>query len=196
MISTFFCIFQKKVVTLRGENEMDIMKTIVVSLDVFLGYSHYGSMGTDGNVVIEVSDEVAALLESLQEGCDQKLTDEVIMAAIEQGHAELQDLHDELMSRCVEQESLHWCLEEDDCIDESLEPAFYEDVENGEYEPEPDDEDDEDYDPSEPDYNACRDNYLAWVRSHTDDVWFMAERLGVDVGADYNNYSYVIEKIE
>ena len=182
---------------MRGEKYTNIMKTIVVSLDVFLGYSHYGAMGRNESVVIEVSDEVAAELQSLQEGKDEELTNEDIVAAIEQGHTELQDLHDELMDRCAEQEGLHWCLEVDDCIDDSLEPAFYEDVENGEYDPEPDDEDDEDYDPDDPDYETCRNNYLAWVRSHTDDVWFMAERLGVDLGAasDEDNYSYVIEKI-
>ena len=173
------------------------MKTIIVSLDVFLGYSHHGTVGRNESVVIEVSDEVAAELQSLQEGKDEELTKEDIVAAIEQGHTELQDLHDELMSRCAEQEGLHWCLEAYDCIDDSLEPAFYEDVENGEYEPEPDDEDDEDYDPDNPDYDACCNNYLAWVRSHTDDVGFMAERLGVDLGvaSDEDNYSYVIEKI-
>lgn len=106
------------------------MKTIVVSLDVFLGYSHYGAMGRNESVVIEVSDEVAAELQSLQEGKDEDLTKEDIVAAIEQGHTELQDLHDELMDRCAEQENLHWCLEAYDCIDDSLEPAFYEDVEN------------------------------------------------------------------
>jgi hypothetical protein len=56
----FICICEKKVVPLRGNNEIDIMKTITVSLDVFLGYSHHGAMGTNGNVVVEVSDEVAA----------------------------------------------------------------------------------------------------------------------------------------
>ena len=175
-------MFEKKVVPLRGEKNTNIMKTIVVSLDVFLGYSHHGAMVTNGNVVIEVSDEVAAVLHSLQEGKDEELTNEDIVAAIEQGHNELQDLHDELMGRCAEQEGLYWCLEVDDCIDDSLEPAFYEDVENGEY------------DPDDPDYDTCRNNYLAWVRSHTDDVWFMAEHLGVDLGAasDEDNYSYVI----
>ena len=174
------------------------MKTIVVSLDVFLGYSHYGTVGRNESVVIEVSDEVAAELQSLQEGKDEELTKEDIVAAIEQGHTELQALHDELMERCVEQEGLYWCLEVDDCIDDSLEPAFYEDVENGEYDPEPDGGDDAvPYDPDDPEYYACRNNYLAWVRSHTDDVWFMAERLGVDLGvaSDEDNYSYVIEKI-
>ena len=187
----------KKNCIFAGGKYTNIMKTIVVSLDVFLGYSHYGAMGTNGNVVVEVSDEVAAVLQSLQEGKDEDLTNEDIVAAIEQGHTELQDLHDELMDHCAEQEGLYWCLEVDDCSDDSLEPAFYEDVENGEYEPEPDDEDDEDYDPDDPEYDACRNNYLAWVRSHTDDVWFMAERLGVDLGAasDEDNYSYVIEKI-
>ena len=174
------------------------MKTIVVSLDVFLGYSHYGTVGRNESVVIEVSDEVAAELQSLQEGKDEELTKEDIVAAIEQGHTELQALHDELMERCVEQEGLYWCLEVDDCIDDSLEPAFYEDVENGEYDPEPDGGDDAvPYDPDDPEYYACRNNYLAWVRSHTDDVWFMAERLGVNLGgvSDEDNYSYVIEKI-
>ena len=60
------------------------------------------------------------------------------------------------------------------------------------------DEDDYDFDQYHPDYDACRNNYLAWVRSHTDDPLFMAFRLGVsvDVCPDYDNYSYTILKIE
>jgi hypothetical protein len=63
---------------------------------------------------------------------------------------------------------------------------------------EDDDDEEEDFDQYRPDYNACRNNYLAWVRSHTDDPLFMAFRLGVsvDVCPNYDNYSYTILKIE
>jgi hypothetical protein len=191
------------------------MKTITVSLDVFLGYSHYGAVDTDGNVSIEVSDEVAALLQSLQNDAEP-LTKEDIVAAIEQGHTLLRDIHQEILDHCENQELIYWCLAVDDCIDEALEPSFYEDVESGIYTPEPDDveddeedgdvaedddvddDDEEDFDQYRPDYNACRNNYLAWVRSHTDDPLFMAFRLGVsvDVCPNYDNYSYTILKIE
>lgn len=198
------------------------MKTITVSLDVFLGYSHYGAVNTDGNLSIEVSDEVAALLQSLQDDAEP-LTKEDIEAAIEQGHTLLRDIHQEILDSCEKQELIHWCLAVDDCIDEALEPSFYEDVESGIYTPEPDyededvddmdevevdddedgedeeeDDDDYDFDQYHPDYDACRNNYLAWVRSHTDDPLFMAFRLGVsvDVRPNYDNYSYTILKIE
>ena len=192
------------------------MKTITVSLDVFLGYNHYGAVDTDGNVSLEVSDEVAALLQSLQDDAEP-LTKEDIEAAIEQGHTLLRDMHQEILDCCENQELIHWCLAVDDCIDETLEPSFYEDVESGIYTPEPDDEDeadedenmddedeedddmeDDDFDQYHPDYDACRNNYLAWVRSHTDDPLFMAFRLGVsvDVCPNYDNYSYTILKIE
>jgi hypothetical protein len=154
------------------------------------------------------------------------LTKEDIEATIEQGHTLLRDIHQEILDCCEEQELIHWCLAVDDCIDEALEPSFYEDVESGIYSPEPDDvedeeedgdvdeddeeedgdvdedddedDDEEDFDQYRPDYNACRNNYLAWVRSHTDDPLFMAFRLGVsvDVRPNYDNYSYTILKIE
>jgi hypothetical protein len=200
------------------------MKTITVSLDVFLGYSHYGAVNTDGNLSIEVSDEVAAFLQSLQDDAEP-LTKEDIEAAIEQGHTLLRDIHQEILDCCENQELIHWCLAVDDCIDEALEPSFYEDVESGIYTPEPDDDDEDeadedenvdddedgedeeeddeydddyDFDQYHPDYDACRNNYLAWVRSHTDDPLFMAFRLGVsvDVRPDYDNYSYTILTIE
>ena len=177
------------------------MKKIIVAIEIGLGYSHSGWCGTDGDVTIEVSDETAATLLSLivakrsADGEDAFLTMEDIEEAIDSNHPELQALHDEIIDHCKQAEIIYWCMEAYDCIDESLEPYFYEDVKDGLYQPEPDDCDSEEgYDPDS--YEACRDNYLAWVRSHTDDAYFMAERLGIDAGVTDGDYDYTIKGIE
>lgn len=172
------------------------MKQITVSLELFF-YSHHGSEGTDGCVTHEVSDEVAADLQTLLDRLEKPLDRGIIEYAIEKGHTLLQDLHNELLSRCHYQFLLHACLEEDQDIDMALEPAFYEDVESDEYEPVADFDADDDEE-VELNFDNCRDHYLAWVRSHKDDLYFMAERLDVDiyVRPDYDNYSYKIYKIE
>lgn len=168
------------------------MKQIAVSFDIFLGCSHYGAVTTDVQDTIEITDEVAALLQALQENKGEALTKEDILAAIMQGQTELQGLHDKLMSGCFHYELVYWCLDEYSEIDEALEPAFYEDVEAGIYPPDC-------YDGVEPlDFDDYRDDYLEWVHSHTDDVYFMAERVGVDPWQEpnYDNYNYAILKIE
>jgi hypothetical protein len=92
-------------------------------------------------------------------------------------------------------EVVYWCNEAYDCIDESLEPYFYQDVKDGLYDPEPDDYDTESgYEPDS--FEACRDNYLSWVRSHDDDPYLMADRLGIDVGACDAEYSFRIKEIK
>ena len=61
---------------------------------------------------------------------------------------------------------------------ETLEPYFYSDVKKGLYEPELDEEF-----ADNPDvgicFETCQDNYTEWVRSHTDDLKFIAKRFGL-----------------
>lgn len=165
------------------------MKTITVNIEYSAGMSHSGWMGTEETITKEVSDEVAATLQDLIDAAEPDeyrshcgATAEAVAEAIEAGHTELQPLHDELCEKFYDMGERFWLFEADnDCIDESLEPAFYQDVEDGLYEPETD----EDFDPEygyEPDsFEACRDNYLEWVNSHEDDLWFIADRVGCDI---------------
>ena len=174
------------------------MKTIIVDIEIGLGYSHSGWCGTDDAIELEVSDEIAAALQALMDAKRAsteeavELTMEEIEDAMSAGYPELESLHDEIIDRCSDAETIYWCMEAYDCIDESLEPFFYEDVRDGLYDPEPDEED---YD-GKLDFDACRDNYLNWVRSHTDDPYFMAERIGIDPGACDGDYDYIIKGIK
>ena len=161
------------------------MKTITVYIEYSAGMSHSGWMGTEATITKEVSDEVAATLQELIDAdepdeyrSERGATAEAVAEAIEAGHTELQPLHDELCEKFYDMGERFWLFESDnDCIDESLEPAFNQDVENGLYEPVPDDEDYE----GELDFDACRGNYLRWVESHEDDLWFIADRVGCDI---------------
>ena len=179
------------------------MKTITVDLEVFLGYSCSGAWNGDEQTVhMEVEDNIAATLQSMLENAEPDEDGEIyineddLMTAIDNGHPELEPLCVKLVGRCHEMEVLYWCDEAYDCIDETLGEYFYEDVKNGLYEP----EDDEDFDPEDGyhsgSYEACRENYQAWVRSHTDDPYFMAERLGVDPEACDCDYSFRIKEIK
>ena len=63
---------------------------------------------------------------------------------------------------------------------EMLEPYFYSDVKKGLYEPVKDEEFVDDSD-AEVCFDTCRDNYTEWVRSHTDDLPFIAKRFGLEM---------------
>ena len=179
------------------------MKTITVYIEYSAGMSHSGWMGTEETITKEVSDEVAATLQDLIDA-DQPddyrrrgATVEAVVEAIEEGHTELQPLHDELCEKFYNMGERFWLFEADnDCIDESLEPAFYQDVEDGLYQPvrdsydedwtdeELEDEEDDvlvDDEDDSIDFYACRNNYLNWVNSHEDDLWFIADRVGCDI---------------
>lgn len=151
-------------------------------------------MGTEETITKEVSDEVAATLQDLIDAAEPDeyrshcgATAEAVAEAIEAGHTELQPLHDELCEKFYDMGERFWLFEADnDCIDESLEPAFYQDVEDGLYDPEAEDEDYE----GELDFDACRDNYLEWVNSHDDDLWFIADRVGIDISYVHDEAPY------
>lgn len=176
------------------------MKTITVNIEYSAGMSHSGWMGTEETITREVSDEVAATLQALIDAdepdeyrSERGATAEAVAESIEAGHTELQPLHEELSEIYYKMDEAFWLFEADnECIDEALEPYFYQDVEDGLYDPEPDD----DYDPEngyEPDsFEACSGNYLEWVNSHRDDHYFVAERVGVDLAACREDNPYYI----
>ena len=167
------------------------MKTITVYIEYSAGMSHSGWMGTEETITKEVSDEVAATLQALIDAdepdeyrSERGATAEAVAEAIEAGHTELQPLHDELCEKFYDMGERFWLFESDnECIDESLEPYFYQDVEEGLYEPETDEDYDSDYGYEPDSFEACRDNYLEWVNSHEDDHEFIADRVGVDLSA-------------
>ena len=156
--------------------------------------------GDNQTVNVEVEDDIADTLLTMLENAepdedgDIYISDEELWDAVQNGHPELEPLHDELADRCHMMEVLFWCNEAYDCIDESLKPYFYKDVEDGLYEPQTD----EDYNPEDgyaPDsFYACRDNYLDWVNSHRDDHFFVAERVGVDIAACSEDDPYYVIK--
>ena len=172
------------------------MKTITVYIEYSAGMSHSGWMGTEETITREVSDEVAATLQALIDADEpdeyrskRGATAEAVAETIEAGHTELRPLHDELSEKYYKMDEEFWLFEADnECIDEALEPYFYQDVEDGLYDPEPDDEDYE----GELDFDACRDNYLDWVNSHDEDYEFIADRVGVDLSACREDDSYYI----
>ena len=174
--------------------------TLEVHMEASYGFSCWGGAhGTEGDGEISVSKQVLDTLLALMEAKEPMSESEFgldyndIDNAIEAGHTELQQLHEELVDRFYYMDEEYWLFEADnECIDESLEPYFYQDVEDGLYEPETD----EDYDPEsgyEPDsFEACRDNYLEWVNSHRDDHYFVADRVGVDLSACREDDPYYI----
>lgn len=187
--------------------------TLVVDLEIFLGCSCSGGWnGAEKTVEVEVADDIADTILTMLENAEPDkegefyVSDQVLWAAVKNGHPELEPLHDDLAHRCHMMEVAYWCEEVYECLDESLEPYFYKDVENGLYTPETDEDyapedyfdnpEEEDEDTVYRSFTACRDNYLAWVRSHTDDPYFMAERLGIEPGACDSDYSFRIKEIK
>jgi len=195
------------------------MKKVSVNLYAFYGMGCSGcSYGSDQSSQFEVSDEVAALLSQMLAKKGEALNQDDITAAIEAGHSGLKKLY-----AAIEKEHRHmvvdyWLFEADnDCIYESLEPYFWQDIEDGTYEPEksieeliqeyrdehPDEEDDWDWDNEEEQkgiyYNELSGEYLNWVNGHRDDYWFIAERVGIDLSVVYEDMpelEFNIEGIE
>ena len=198
VIIVYSCICQKKVVPLRGEKYTNIMKTIIVSLDVFLGYTHHGYVSKTHNVVIEVSDDVAVILQDLQTHLECPLTDEDITSAIKKKKQlqPLKELHEILMTRCYDLETLHWS--EDYCYqvsDSRIKKSFKQDIEDGLYTPQPDDEDYK----GRLYFSKCQEHYFQWIFDNAvNDVWFSYARTGFDpcCMVQTGTYTYQILNIE
>ena len=193
---------------MKKENKSKNTKKITAELDAFYGYGCGGcSYGSDKTVEIKVSDKAASTLSALMQAKEEAdddadgLSNEDIEAAIEAGHTELKPLDDDLSHRLWEMIAHYWVFEADnDCLYDSLEEHFDQDVEDGLYEPVADENDNDEND-GELTFDDCRENYRAWVFSHENDkdgLWFVAERVGIDLGmVDIDiERSYKITEIE
>ena len=167
------------------------MKNIKVNMEAFFGYGCAGGEwhGAEDSIELEIEDAAAATLKTLQSS-GATLDQDVVKQAIADGHAELQPVYDVIAERFYNMVEEYWLYEADnECIDESLEPAFRADLENELYVPEltfddymaEQDEDADEDDCFDDYYFDCRDAYLAWVRTH--DHAFEAERVGLDLEA-------------
>ena len=165
------------------------MKTLIVDMEAYFGCDSNDELYHDSQTVnIEVEDDIAETLQTMlkntepDENGELYISDDDLFYAVKNGHPELDPLLTELIGRCSEMEITYWCGDADDGIDfQILEESFYDDVKAGLYEP----VDDDDFDPEVDGYSsgsaeACRNNYLAWVRSHKDDPYFVAERFGIN----------------
>ena len=193
---------------MKKENKSKNTKKITAELDAFYGYGCGGcSYGSDKTVEIKVSDKVASTLSDLMQAKEEAdddadgLSNEDIEAAIEAGHTELKPLDDKLSHRLWEMIAHYWVFEADnECLYDSLEEHFDQDVEDGLYVPVAD-ENDKDENDGELTFDDCCENYRAWVFSHENDkdgLWFVAERVGIDLGmVDIDiERSYKITEIE
>ena len=193
---------------MKKENKSKNTKKITAELDAFYGYGCGGcSYGSDKTVEIKVSDKAASTLSALMQAKEEAdddadgLSNEDIEAAIEAGHTELKPLDDDLSHRLWEMIAHYWVFEADnECLYDSLEEHFDQDVEDGLYVPVADENDDGEND-GELTFDDCRENYRAWVFSHENDkdgLWFVAERVGIDLGmVDMDiEQSYKITEIE
>lgn len=176
---------------MKKENKSKNTKKITAELDAFYGYGCGGcSYGSDKTVEIKVSDKVASTLSALMQAKEEAdddadgLSNEDIEAAIEAGHTELKPLDDKLSRRLWEMIAHYWVFEADnECLYDSLEEHFDQDVEDGLYVPVADKNDDDEND-GELTFDDCCENYRAWVFSHENDkdgLWFVAERVGIDL---------------
>ncbi len=185
------------------------MITIKAQVKAFYGYGCSGcAYSSKSNTKIDVAPQAAQALRDMmfvakrEDANFMGLTDEIIVDAIHQGHKELQAPYDALIQEGRELMVHYWLTEADnDCIDETLEPSFFQDIEDGLYEPEISLEEfgldrEDDY------YYEYKDDYLAWVLKHIDkDVEFVADREGVDIGSilsgeDDDSISFLITEIE
>lgn len=179
----FFCIFAPEFVF--------TMKRINVRIDTFYGYGCNGcAYSSEGSEQLQIEDHIADILRKLltevpdvdEETGKKGIDKDHIRKAMVDGYEELLPLYESLIQLGREQMAAYWILEADnDCLDETLQPAFFQDIEDGLYTPEVSLEEfgedrDNDY------YYEYKDDYLAWVENHFDeDCDFVADRKGIDV---------------
>lgn len=187
------------------------MKKINVNFYTFYGYGCNGcAYSSEGSEELQVEDRIADVLRELltevpnaDEKIGKKCIDkDAIRKAMVKGHEELLPLYETLIQRGREQMAAYWILEADnDCLDETLQPSFFQDIEDGLYTPEVSleefgDDREDDY------YYEYKDDYLIWVENHFgDDCDFVAERKGIDVsdifqGEEDDNIAFLIFNIE
>ncbi len=180
------------------------MKTLIVDLGVSIDYDGIENLHrTYQTANVEIEDDIAATLQTMLDNTkpdgngEVYLLDDDLRLAFND-HPELKQLYSELLHRCDLMSMTCLCDNADEDIAyQNLCESFYDDVKDGLYEP----VDDDDFDPEVDGYNsgsaqACYNNYKAWVLSHADDPYFMADRLGIDVGACDSEYSFRIKEIK
>lgn len=181
------------------------MKKIKASLFVSHGYGCDGCQySSEDDCIIEIDDTTYATLVALSQGQDS-LDEELIQNAISEGHSELQCVVDAISKKQAKMEVEYWLFEADNtCIDDSLEPSFWDDIAAGLYFPdgsvdvcsnehifEPEEENDplgaqaiqalrEEF------YHTFKKDYLDWVYSQND-CGFIADRVGLDLEAVYED---------
>jgi len=152
------------------------MATIKVDMEAFYGCDCMGrGYGSNETVEIEVSDEVLKALKAINE---EEVSAKDVTAAIENGHVELQSMHNDISERFYKMEEHYWLYEADnECEKESLVESFENDLNTGTFKPE--------MAPSEYGYSGdleeLFDRYRDWVFEH--DNYFIAERVGCDLSA-------------
>jgi len=180
------------------------MKEIQVDMYAFHGIGCGCRRHSSSEIAtVEISYEAAATLEEMQK-TKREPTQNDVLAAIKAGHTELQPLYDTVRNLHTDMVVRYWLFEADnECLDENLEPYFWQDIESKLYKPEvdrdefviahQDDEDFADYDFMDEDdvrtayYEFGKADYLAWVNGHTGDYSFVAERIGLDLDAVYSD---------
>lgn len=173
---------------------------ITIDIEATYGYSTSEWDGSKATVTIEISNEIATTIRQLFHSAKSDdegrlyIDKEDVLSAINAGHVELQPLHDSLTEQFYRIDDEHWLFNSDiKEMDETLEPAFYDDVKWGLYSPKLDNECRVDFDTPNLSFASCRKNYLEWVRTHRDDYPFIANRLGVDLDArSENDFDYFI----
>ena len=177
------------------------MAKINVNLEAFYGYSCGGhGHGSEETIEMEVNE---AEFEALQKLGTKEISCEAVVNAIENGEKELISLHERLEEKFYYMVEEYWLYEAyNEFLYECLERHMKQDISDGLYQPTDseddededyyededfDDDDDDDDDDYEDDYDDDDEEsydlneYYNWVKEH--DHVFVAERVGLDLGA-------------
>ena len=113
-------------------------KCITVDIELFFGYSHYGSMDDNHTAELPVSDEIAAWVSGQLEADANGVTDEHVAQAIKDGEAVCEELHEIISDKAGDCVTCYWVIDaanDPDC-EEQLMECFWEDLNAGAYVPE------------------------------------------------------------
>lgn len=183
------------------------MKSIQIKIKAYHGSGSSGSYCSRKEIVCDVEDNVAETISKLM-ATFEVVDQDVFEAAIANGYKELKPLYDSIAEQHKDMVARYWLFEaHNDCLDDSLEPSFWQDVEDGTYVPEmsmdeaiqsfkeehTDDKEYEDWDLTDDYYRkmvyyeVIKEDYLAWVNSHENNYWFIAARTGLSLDVVYED---------
>lgn len=179
------------------------MAKIKVELNASYGCDCMGcGYGSEDTIEIDVNEQE---LEALRKLGSEEISCEAVVAAIENGVAALQSLHNKIEEKFYYMVEEYWLYEADnECLEECLAEHIEQDISDGLYIPTTSNEeydedneedenidDDEDWD-EEYDQEYDLDEYYDWVCGNGHDHAFVAERVGLDLYAcreDEVNYT-------